>query len=41
VIRYDSKETRDTVIRSGLESGVAAGYDHIDELLDAPLRKAG
>lgn len=41
VIRYDSKETRDIVLASGMESGVASGYDRIDELLDAQLRMAG
>ncbi|HSK03820.1 MAG TPA: SRPBCC family protein [Kofleriaceae bacterium] len=41
VIRYDSKETRDIVLASGMESGVASGYDRIDELLDVQLRMAG
>ena len=31
--RYDSKETRDAVIASGMESGMNASYDAIDALL--------
>ncbi len=41
VVRYDSRETRDIVLGSGMESGVASGYDRIDELLEGQLRKAG
>lgn len=41
VVRYDTKETRDVVLGSGMESGVVAGYDHIDDMLEAQLRKAG
>ncbi|HWO17628.1 MAG TPA: SRPBCC family protein [Kofleriaceae bacterium] len=41
VVRYDSKETRDMVLASGMESGVASGYDRIDELLQAASREAG
>ena len=41
VVRYDSKETRDMVLGSGMESGAAAGYDQIDQMLEAELRKAG
>jgi uncharacterized protein YndB with AHSA1/START domain len=33
VVRYDSKQTRDIVLQSGMEHGAAAGYDKIDELL--------
>lgn len=33
VIKYDSKQTRDIVLASGMESGAAAGYDMVDELL--------
>jgi uncharacterized protein YndB with AHSA1/START domain len=40
VVRYDSKETRDVVLGSGMEHGVAAGYDRIEELLEAAARKA-
>ena len=31
--RYDSKETRDAVIASGMESGMNSSYDAIDALL--------
>ena len=40
VVRYDSKETRDVVLASGMERGVEAGYDQIDEMLATQLRKA-
>lgn len=32
-IRYESKEARDTARRSGMEHGMAAGYDRLEELL--------
>jgi len=32
-ILYDSRETRDTVLKSGMERGVAASYDRLDEIL--------
>ena len=32
-LTYDSKEARDGAIASGMERGVAAGYDRLDELL--------
>jgi len=41
VVRYDSKQTRDVVLGSGMERGVASGYDRIDDLLEVQLRKAG
>lgn len=41
VVRYDSKETRDVVLGTGMEHGVASGYDQIDRMLEAELRKAG
>jgi uncharacterized protein YndB with AHSA1/START domain len=34
---YPSKEARDGAIASGMEHGVAAGYDRLDEILAAPL----
>jgi uncharacterized protein YndB with AHSA1/START domain len=34
-VRYGSKEIRDAVLRSPMESGVAAGYDRLEELLAA------
>lgn len=40
VVRYDTKETRDMVLGSGMETGAAAGYDQIDALLEA-RREAG
>lgn len=41
VVRYDSKETRDVVLGSGMEHGVESGYGQIDRMLEAELRKAG
>ncbi|MEO5930690.1 MAG: SRPBCC family protein [Candidatus Kapaibacterium sp.] len=32
-VRYDSPETRDAVLRSPMESGVAAGYDALEDAL--------
>jgi uncharacterized protein YndB with AHSA1/START domain len=32
-VRYDSRETRDTVLQSGMESGVSASYDRLEALL--------
>lgn len=32
-VRYESLEARDTVLRSGMETGVAAGFDRLDEVL--------
>lgn len=37
-VRYDSKETRDAVLKSPMEQGVAAGYDKLAELLAATNR---
>ncbi|MBY0506978.1 MAG: SRPBCC family protein [Bryobacteraceae bacterium] len=34
-VRYESKEARDTARRSGMEHGMAAGYDRLEELLRA------
>ncbi|HEU4829382.1 MAG TPA: SRPBCC family protein [Gemmatimonadales bacterium] len=34
-IRYGSKEIRDAVLRSPMESGVSQGYDRLEELLAA------
>ena len=31
--RYGSKDIRDAVLRSPMETGVAAGYDRLDEVL--------
>ena len=39
-MRYESREARDAVIKSGMESGVKASYDRLDDLLAAtPARK--
>ncbi|MFO0847257.1 MAG: SRPBCC family protein [Gemmataceae bacterium] len=35
-VLYPSKEARDGTIASGMEHGVAAGYNRLDELLAAP-----
>jgi uncharacterized protein YndB with AHSA1/START domain len=40
VVRYDSKATRDIVLGSGMEHGVASGYDRIDEMLESEIKKA-
>ena len=34
-MRYESREARDRVLKSGMESGVKASYDRLDELLAA------
>lgn len=33
VVRYESKQTLEAVLKSPMESGVAAGYDRLEELL--------
>lgn len=33
-MRYESRETRDAVLRSGMERGVAASYDRLAELVE-------
>jgi len=39
-MRYESREARDRVLKSGMESGVKASYDRLDQLLAAtPARK--
>jgi uncharacterized protein YndB with AHSA1/START domain len=40
VARYDSKQTRDIVLQSGMETGAAAGYDKIEEMLRDRVRGA-
>ena len=32
-VRYESKEIRDAVLRSGMETGVARSYDRLEEIL--------
>jgi uncharacterized protein YndB with AHSA1/START domain len=34
-MRYESREAREAVIKSGMEKGVAASYDRLDEVLAA------
>jgi len=39
-MRYESREARDAVLRSGMEKGVAASYDRLADLLaSTPARK--
>jgi uncharacterized protein YndB with AHSA1/START domain len=39
-VRYESREARDAVLKSPMESGVAAGFDKLEELLAAtPARR--
>ena len=38
--RYESKEARDAVIKSGMEQGVTASYDRLDAVLAAVATKA-
>ena len=35
-VRYESRATRDTVLQSGMESGVSASYDRLEALLPRP-----
>jgi uncharacterized protein YndB with AHSA1/START domain len=39
-VLYDSRETRDAVLKSPMESGVAAGYDRLEQML-ASMGAAG
>jgi uncharacterized protein YndB with AHSA1/START domain len=36
-VRYESREARDAVLKSPMESGVAAGFDKLEELLASTL----
>jgi len=38
-VLYESREARDAVLKSGMESGVAASYDRLAELLVSTLAK--
>jgi uncharacterized protein YndB with AHSA1/START domain len=40
LVRYDSKETRDIVLQSGMEVGAAASYDKIERMLADRSRAA-
>jgi uncharacterized protein YndB with AHSA1/START domain len=35
-VRYQSREARDGVLKSGMESGVAASYDRLAQLVESP-----
>lgn len=38
-VRYATKEARDGVLQSGMETGIAEGYDKLDELLASQVKK--
>jgi uncharacterized protein YndB with AHSA1/START domain len=38
-MKYDSKETRDAVMKSGMDNGVAVSYDRLEAMLKAGLGK--
>ena len=40
-MHFDSKEARDGALASGMERGVSAGYDKMEELLAASVRIVG
>ena len=40
MIVYDSREIRDLALKSGMDRGVAASYDHLDTLLDSGWAQA-
>lgn len=37
IVLYESKEARDTATRSGMERGMAAGYNRLEQLLERHL----
>jgi uncharacterized protein YndB with AHSA1/START domain len=37
-MRYESKEARDAVVKSGMEKGVTASYDRLEDLLASPAQ---
>lgn len=39
-VLYESKEARDTATRSGMEHGMVAGYNRLEELLSSMIVKA-
>jgi uncharacterized protein YndB with AHSA1/START domain len=39
-VRYESREARDAVLKSPMESGVAAGFDKLEELLASTRAQA-
>ncbi len=36
IVRYQSREARDGVLKSGMESGVAASYERLAQLVESP-----
>lgn len=38
-VRYESRETRDAVLKTPMDKGVAAGYDRLEELLAGGMEK--
>ena len=40
-VRYESRETRDAVLKTPMESGVAAGYDRLADLLTTQAMEKG
>src|SRR5271166_1828439 len=36
-VRYESREVRDSVLKSGMERGVAASYDRLADMLATPI----
>jgi hypothetical protein len=40
-VRYESREIRDAVIKSGMEKDVACSYDNLADLLRAKNQAAG
>jgi len=38
-VRYESREARDGVLKSGMESGVARSYDRLEEVLASMARR--
>ncbi len=40
IMRYGSQETRDGVLESGMESGVATSYNRLDDILASQMSKA-
>jgi len=38
-LRYESKEAREAVLKSGMESGVSASYDRLDAVLASAATK--
>jgi hypothetical protein len=38
IVRYDSKEIRDSVLKSGMEQGVATSFDILADILASVQR---